>query len=187
MATSPLANPPHFNPKITGIGHGEVFNPCRGFPNDKDQFASDQLVGVFLVYGVGMNSMTIFDSPYGNVEVEWQDPHGGVERASLPVLDRDAVSGSWFLVGVVKDPRYVPANFRFDKITYNDFVTEDEVSGDMSTIKACPYTDGACAPLAPYEAYSIRVRSPFLLAKEWYRPSRGEGDRLTDKGGRRGR
>lgn len=159
-------------PYITGIGHGEVFRPCKGFPDDKGQFASGELVGAFYVYGVGMNSMTIFDSPYGNVEVEWDDAHGGVERASLPVLERDSVHGSWFLVGVVKDPRYVPANFRFEKITYNDFGIEDEVSGDMSTIRACPYTDGACAPLAPYEAYDIRVRNPFLQQKAWYCPEK---------------
>ena len=161
------------DPKITGIGYGQVFRPCRGFPNDREQFASNELVGAFYVFGVGMNSMTIFDSPYGNVEVQWEDPHGETESAILPVLERDSVHGSWFLVGVVKDPRYVPANFRFDKITYNDFAIEKEVSGDMSTIKACPYTDGACAPLAPFEAYDIRIRNPFLEDNRWYpRPGR---------------
>lgn len=172
MATQAIGSIRRVDPTITGIGHGEVFSPCQGFPDDKEQFTSNQLVGSFYVYGVGMNSMTIFDSPYGNVEVEWEDPHGGVERASLPVLERDSVHGSWFLVGVVKDPRYVPANFRFDKITYNDFATEGEVTGDISTIRACPYTDGACAPLAPYEAYDIRVRNPFLQNKKWYCPER---------------
>lgn len=164
-------------PAITGIGHGKVFRPCQAFTDEQRQFASDQLVGSFYVYGVGMNSMTIFDSPFGNVEVEWEDPHGDVEVATLPVLERDSVHGSWLKVGVVRDARYVPANFRFDKITYNDFATEGEVSGDMSTIKACPYTDGACAPLAPYEAYDIRIRNPFLEDNRWYPPAHAEHGR----------
>ena len=71
-------------PKITGIGHGEVFVPCQVISaGDEDQFVSNELVGKFIVYGVNMNSMTIFDSPYGNVEIEWEDAHGGVETATL--------------------------------------------------------------------------------------------------------
>lgn len=149
-------------PRISGIGHGEVLVPCQRIPNEDGQFASGELIGKFVVYGVSMNSMTIFDSPYGNVEVEWDDAHGGTETAMLPVLERDSVQGSYFVVGVMKDPRYVPANFRFTKISYNDFAINEVVSGDLDTLQACPYTDGACAPLAPYEAYDIRIRSPFL-------------------------
>jgi len=149
-------------PRISGIGHGEVMVPCKIIENADEQFASGELIGKFVVYGVSMNSMTIFDSPYGNVTVEWDDAHGGTEKAVLPVLERDSVQGSYFVVGVVKDPRYVPANFRFKKISYNDFAINEEVSGDLDTLLSCPYTDGACAPLAPYEAYDIRIRSPFL-------------------------
>ncbi len=163
-------------PAITGIGHGQVSSPVRAFTDENGQFVSDEIIGSFYVYGVGMNSMTIFDSPFGNVEVEWDDPHGGSEIAILPVLDRDSVHGSWLKVGVVKDPRYVPANFRFTKITYNDFATEGEVSGDVRAIKACPYTDGACAPLAPYEAYGIRIRNPFLEDNRWYPQASGDGE-----------
>lgn len=150
-------------PKITGIGHGEVFKPCQNLSAGKDgQFASRELVGQFIVYGVNMNSMTIWDSPYGNVEIEWSNPHGGVETATLPVLQRDDVQGSYFVVGVVKDKRYVPATFRFNKISYNDFAEKTEIVGTTDSIQACPYSDGSCAPLAPYEAYDLRVRSPFV-------------------------
>jgi hypothetical protein len=158
----------HLPPRVTGIGHGTVYRPCQKISDDDEQFASNELVGSFIVYGVSMNSMTIYDSPYGNVEVEWDDAHGGKEVAVLPVLERDDVQGSYFVVGVVKDPRYSPANFRFNKISYNDFAINDVVSGDLSTIKACPYTDGSCAPLAPYEAYDVRIRSPFLTG--YYNP-----------------
>lgn len=166
----------HMKPRITGIGHGEVFTQCKVVPDEFDQFASSEVIGRFYVFGISMNTYTIYDSPYGNVEVEWSDPDGQREGAVLPVLDRDADHGAWFAVGVIKDPRYVPANFRFDKLSYNDFATDAEVMGDMSTMKACPYTDGACAPLAPYEAYDIRVRSPFLRRNEWYcNPGRRRG------------
>jgi len=165
-------------PKITGIGHGEVFVPCQTFPNSEEQFASNELVGSFIVYGVSMNTMTIYDSPYGNVEIVWDDAHGGHEAATLPVLNRDSVQGSYFTVGVVRDRRYVPATFRFKSISYNDFVTKDVVVGDVDSIQSCPYSDGACAPLAPYEAFDIRVRSPFVMGN--YGECRGK------KGGRRG-
>lgn len=150
-------------PKITGIGHGDVFVPCETFRDEEDQFASNELIGRFVVYGVSMNTYTIWDSPYGNVEISWDDAHGGEETATLPVLERDSVQGSYFVVGVVRDKRYVPATFRFKRISYNDFAADEVVMGDTDTIKACPYSDGACAPLAPYEAFDIRVRSPFIL------------------------
>jgi hypothetical protein len=156
----------HLQPTITGIGHGVVFRPCKTFPDDQGQFSSNQLAGMFFVYGVSMNTLTIYDSPYGNVEIEWTDAHGKTQNAILPVLERDDVQGSMFSVGVTKDPRYVPANFRFDKLSYNDFVTKSVVSGTTETMAGCSYTDGACAPLAPFVAYDIRVRSPFR--KKWY-------------------
>lgn len=166
-------------PKITGIGHGELFRPCEKISDDEDQFASSEMIGRFVVYGVSMNTMTIWDSPYGNVEVAWDDAHGGEEIASLPVLERDSVQGSYFVVGVVKDKRYVPATFRFKRISYNDFASNEVVMGDMDTLQACPYSDGACAPLAPYEAFDIRVRSPFVMGN--YGECRGR-----KKGQRRG-
>jgi hypothetical protein len=136
------------------------------FPDDKGQFSSDQLVGAFYVYGVSMNTMTIYDSPFGNVEIEWYDAHGKPQTALLPVLERDDVQGAMFMVGVPKDPRYVPANFRFHKLSYNDFVTNSEVTGTVDTMAGCQYTDGSCSPLAPFEAWDIRVRSPFRA--KWY-------------------
>jgi len=159
-------------PVIKGIGHGTVYRPCQQIDNRDGQFASGELVGQFVVWGVSMNTMTIFDSPYGNVEIEWPDAHGGVESASLPVLERDDIQGSYFIVGVVKDPRYVPATFRFNRISYNDFATNEVVSSD-DTLLACPYSDGSCAPLAPYEAYDIRVRSPWVMGN--YGTCRGGG------------
>ena len=165
-------------PQIKGIGHGDVFRPCQALDNRDGQFASGELIGQFVVWGVSMNSMTIFDSPYGNAVVTWTDAHDNEQTASLPVLDRDDVQGSYFVVGVVKDPRYVPATFRFEKISYNDFATNEVVEGTTETIKSCPYTDGGCAPLAPYEAYDIRIRSPFIMGN--YGTCRG------NKGPRRG-
>jgi hypothetical protein len=150
-------------PVIKGIGHGTVYRPCQELDNRDGQFASGELIGQFHVWGVSMNSMTIYDSPYGNVEIDWQDAHGETQSTSLPVLARDDVQGSYFIVGVVRDKRYVPATFRFNRISYNDFAINEAVEATTDTLQSCPYSDGGCAPLAPYEAYDIRVRSPFVM------------------------
>jgi hypothetical protein len=148
---------------MTGIGHGDVFSEPVEVPDDKEQFVSDELIGAFVVFGVQMNPTTIYDSPYGPVEVAWESDRG-TEVATLPIIERDEVYGAYFMVGVPKDKRYDPATFEFSSIEYNDFEMQASIDAQVSTLKSCNNSrevGATCAPLAPMAAYRVACRNPF--------------------------
>lgn len=149
---------------MTGIGHGEVFTDLLEVPDDEGQFVSNEMVGSFLIYGHQMNPVTIYESPYGTVEVSWRDDNGVQQDATLPILERDEIYGAYFVVGVPKDPRYVPATFEFFRIEYNDFVHQSSIESKVASLKSCNNSrevGATCGPLAPMAAYRVACRNPF--------------------------
>lgn len=149
---------------MTGIGHGHVYTDRPVVPDDESQFVSSELVGSFLVFGVHLNPVTIYESPYGTVEVSWRDDNGVQQDATMPILERDEVYGSYFIVGVPNDDRYDPADFTFFRIEYNDFVLQSSVESKVASLQSCNNSrevGATCSPLAPMAAYRVACRNPF--------------------------
>jgi hypothetical protein len=150
-------------PHMTGIGHGEVFTESVEVPDSEAQFVSSEIIGSFAVFGYQMNPTTIYESPYGTVELAWESERG-TETATMPIIERDEVYGSYFMVGVPRDDRYDPATLEFFHIEYNDFDIQVSVEAPVSALKSCNNSrdvGATCAPLAPMAAYRLAFRNPF--------------------------